>query len=167
MSPRKHKKREIVKPSAPLCDQEDNIQVQKMCLEETREENLMNNHNTRHPPQPEYTSYVWQSFFKQRAEIIFLREEYEKRTAEVDRLFSQLVEKEEIEKEKEMERLDMRGKIFELQDKLNEAQGKPTEEVLQQKKNEKVKDEKIQELQVKLDEALQKNEELVQEKKKL
>ncbi|XP_005454663.3 uncharacterized protein LOC102080458 [Oreochromis niloticus] len=167
MSPKKHNKREIVKPSAPLCDQEDNIQVQKMCLEEMDEKNLRENHNTRHPPQPEYIYYVWQSFFEQRAEIMCLREEYERRTAEVHRLFSQLVEKEDIQKEKEMEVLDMRGRIFELQAKLNKAQEKPTEEVLQQKKNEQDKDKKIQELQVKLDEALQKNKEILQEKKQL
>ncbi|CAI5685889.1 trichohyalin-like [Oreochromis niloticus] len=165
MSLKKHTRKEKVKPSSPLLAQEDNIQVQKMCLEEMHEENLMNKHNKQHPAQPEYIYYVWQSFFEQRKKIIFLREENERKTAEVDKLFSQLLEKEDIQKEKEMELLDMRGRNFELKAKLDKAIEK-LKEILQQKKNEKDKDKKDRELQLKLDEALQKNTEILQEKKR-
>lgn len=146
MSLKKHTRQEKVQPSSSLLAQEDNIQVQKMCLEEMHEENLMNKHNKQHPAQAE-------SFFKQQKEIIFLREENERKTAEVDKLFSQLLEKEDIQKEKEMELQDVRGRNFELKAKLDKAIEK-LKEILQQKKNEKDKDKKDRELQLKLDEAL-------------
>lgn len=41
-------------------------------------------------------------------------------TAEVDKLFSQLLEKEDIQKEKEMELQDMRGRNFELKAKIKQ-----------------------------------------------
>lgn len=73
---------------------------------------------------------------------------------QVDKSFNQLLEKEDIQKLKEMELLEMQGRNFELQAKLDKALEKLV-----------LKDKKNQELQVKLDERPHTNEEFLQEKR--